>query len=113
MPVGELLELRFAGHIIEEVAATYERVCGRVCLKEIRPSELIFSGELGPRPQNLVYQSVSNMVLAVIGLVHSHVWGHMTEIASGRDVKLVGIAETIPDLVAEAKKAAGPNVPSN
>ena len=56
MPVGELLELRFAGNVIEEAANTYERVCGRVCLKEIRPSQLIFSGELGPRPQNLLYQ---------------------------------------------------------
>src|SRR5262245_61462784 len=64
MPVSELLELRFAGHIIEEVAATYERVCGRVCLKEIRPSELIFSGDLGPRPQNLFYQRFSNMIVA-------------------------------------------------
>jgi sugar transferase (PEP-CTERM system associated) len=69
MPVSELLELRFAGHIIEEVAGTYERVCARVCLKEIRPSELIFSGELGPRPQNLFYQRLSNMLVAVIGLV--------------------------------------------
>jgi len=69
MPVAELLELRFAGHIIEEVSTTFERVCGRVCLKEIRPSQLIFSGELGPRPQNLVYQRLSNMAVAVIGLV--------------------------------------------
>jgi sugar transferase (PEP-CTERM system associated) len=69
MPVAELLELRFAGHIIEEVATTYERVCGRVCVKEIRPSQLIFSGELGPRPQNLFYQRVSNMTVAVIGLI--------------------------------------------
>ena len=50
MPVTELLELRFAGNVIEEVANTYERVCGRVCLKEMRPSQLIYSGELGPRP---------------------------------------------------------------
>ena len=66
MPVGELLELRFAGNIIEEAANTYERVCGRVCLKEIRPSQLIFSGELGPRPQNLLYQRLWNLVVAVI-----------------------------------------------
>jgi sugar transferase (PEP-CTERM system associated) len=71
MPVADLLELRFAGHIIEEVATTYERVCGRVCLKEIRPSELIFSGELGPRLQNLYYQRLSNMALAAVGLVIS------------------------------------------
>jgi sugar transferase (PEP-CTERM system associated) len=71
MPVGELLELRFAGNIIEEVANTYERVCGRVCLKEIRPSQLIFSGELGPRPQNLLYQRITNVIAAVIGIVLS------------------------------------------
>ena len=71
MPMGELLELRFAGCIIEEVANAYERVCGRVCLKEIRPSQLIFSGELGPRPQNLVYQRLSNTVVAVIGIILS------------------------------------------
>jgi sugar transferase (PEP-CTERM system associated) len=71
MPVGELLELRFAGNVIEEAANTYERVCGRVCLKEIRPSQLIFSGELGPRPQNLLYQRLSNMVVAVIGIILS------------------------------------------
>jgi len=69
MPVAELLELRFAGHIIEEVSTTYERVCGRVCLKEIRPSQLIFSGELGPRPQNLLNQRLSNMFVAIVGLV--------------------------------------------
>jgi sugar transferase (PEP-CTERM system associated) len=69
MPVSELLELRFAGHIIEEVATTYERVCGRVCVKEIRPSQLIFSGELGPRPQNLLYQRFSNVIVAVAGIV--------------------------------------------
>src|ERR1039458_1438225 len=71
MPVADLLELRFAGHIIEEVANTYERVCGRVCLKEIRPSQLIFSGELGPRPNNLAFQRASDMLVAVIGIVVS------------------------------------------
>jgi sugar transferase (PEP-CTERM system associated) len=69
MPVGELLELRFAGYVVEEVANTYERVCGRVCVKEIRPSQLIFSGELGPRPQNLVYQRLTNAAAAVVGII--------------------------------------------
>jgi sugar transferase (PEP-CTERM system associated) len=71
MPVAELLDLRFAGNVIEEAANTYERVCGRVCLKEIRPSQLIFSGELGPRPQNLLYQRITNVVVAVVGIVLS------------------------------------------
>ena len=71
MPVADLLELRFAGYVIEEVANTYERVCGRVCLKEIRPSQLIFSGELGPQPHNIAYQRLSNLAIAVIGIILS------------------------------------------
>jgi sugar transferase (PEP-CTERM system associated) len=71
MPVADLLELRFGGNVIEEAATTYERICGRVCLKEIHPSQLIFSGELGPRPHNLTYQRISNAALAVVGIVLS------------------------------------------
>jgi sugar transferase (PEP-CTERM system associated) len=69
MPVWDLLELRFAGHIIEEVASTYERVCGRVCLKELRPSQLIYSGELGPRPQDVAHQRLFNGLLAALGII--------------------------------------------
>jgi sugar transferase (PEP-CTERM system associated) len=69
MPVSDLLELRFAGHIIEEAASTYEKVCGRVCLKELRPSQLIYSGELGPRRSSMFYQTVSNLALAAVGIV--------------------------------------------
>ncbi len=49
--------------------------------------------------------------IAVVGLVHSHVWGHLPAMAKGSSAKLVGIAETIPELVAEAKRAAGDSVP--
>jgi exopolysaccharide biosynthesis polyprenyl glycosylphosphotransferase len=68
-PVSELLELRFAGHIIEEAASTYEKVCGRVCLKELRPSQLIYSGELGPRRASVFYQTAINVVMAAIGVM--------------------------------------------
>jgi predicted dehydrogenase len=44
--------------------------------------------------------------IAVVGLVHSHVWGHLGKMVAGEQAKLVGIAETIPELVAEAKKRA-------
>jgi sugar transferase (PEP-CTERM system associated) len=71
MPMAELLELRFSGHVIEEAANVYERVCGRVCLTEIRPSQLIYSGELGPRGGSLPYQIAMNFVVAVIGIVVS------------------------------------------
>ena len=69
MPVDELLEMRFAGRIIEEVTSTYERICGRVCLKELRPAQLIYSGELGPRPQDVAWQRVSNSLVAAIGIL--------------------------------------------
>jgi sugar transferase (PEP-CTERM system associated) len=69
MPVADLLELRFSGRIIEEAAAAFERVCGRVCLKELRPAQFIFSGDLGPRPQSLVVQTVLNRVAAAAGLI--------------------------------------------
>ncbi len=42
--------------------------------------------------------------LAVIGLVHSHVWSQMPRMIKNDPAKLVGIAEPNPDLVAEAKK---------
>jgi len=69
LPVGELLHLRFAGHIIEEASTAYERVCGRICLNELRPSHLIYTGELGPSRTVLVYQQFSNFATAVVGLV--------------------------------------------
>jgi len=69
LPVGELLHLRFAGHIIEEASTAYERLCGRICLNELRPSHLIYTGELGPSRTVLVYQQVTNLAAAIIGIV--------------------------------------------
>lgn len=43
--------------------------------------------------------------VAVAGLVHSHVWGHLGRMIKGEPARLVGISETNPDLIAEAKKA--------
>ncbi len=43
--------------------------------------------------------------MAVVGLVHSHVWGHLPNMLNNKNVELVGVAESNPELVAEAKKA--------
>ncbi|MCX6621514.1 MAG: Gfo/Idh/MocA family oxidoreductase [Acidobacteria bacterium] len=48
--------------------------------------------------------------IALIGLRHSHTWNHLNAIAKGEHAKLVGIAETAPELVAEAQRRA-PGVP--
>ncbi|MBI4873675.1 MAG: Gfo/Idh/MocA family oxidoreductase [Acidobacteria bacterium] len=42
--------------------------------------------------------------IAVVGLVHSHVWGPLARMIKGDAAKLVGIAEPNPELTAEAKK---------
>lgn len=69
MPVSELLDLRFSGHIVEEVATVYERVCGRVSLKELRPSQLIYSGALDPGARTLRNQAIWNVAAAAVGVV--------------------------------------------
>ncbi len=48
--------------------------------------------------------------IALIGLRHSHTWSHLDHIAKGQNARLVAIAETAPDLVAEAQRRA-PGVP--
>jgi len=49
--------------------------------------------------------------IAVAGLVHSHVWGHLGRMAKGGAARLVAVAEANPELVAEGKKLTGPEVP--
>jgi lipopolysaccharide/colanic/teichoic acid biosynthesis glycosyltransferase len=69
--VNDLRQLRSEGRLIEEVAATYETVCGRVCLSEIRPSQLIYSGEFDPQPRTLFYQTVGNLLFAAVAVILS------------------------------------------
>ena len=69
LPMQELLDLRFSGVPIEEAAATYEWVCGRICTKELRPAQLVFSGELGPRRSSVALQSFYTPALALVGLI--------------------------------------------
>ena len=69
MPVADLLELRFAGIVIEEASTSYESVCMRISTRELRPSQLVFSGELGPRQGIVLLQTVYNLTLALIGTI--------------------------------------------
>src|SRR5262249_31537460 len=69
MPVADLLELRFSGIFIDEASTTYESVCMRISTLELRPSQLVFSGELGPRPGILLLQATYNLLLALIGTI--------------------------------------------
>jgi len=42
--------------------------------------------------------------IAIVGLVHSHVWGHLGTMLKSDKANLVGVAETVPELIEEAKK---------
>jgi sugar transferase (PEP-CTERM system associated) len=64
LPVNELLELRFSGIHIEDAFVTYETTFGRVPIRELRPSQLIFSAELGPRPSSVTWHTIFSVAIA-------------------------------------------------
>jgi exopolysaccharide biosynthesis polyprenyl glycosylphosphotransferase len=69
MPVAALLELAFAGFGIQEAHTLYESICSRVSIRQLHPSALIFSRELGPRQQQVAVQSLFNFAVALAGLI--------------------------------------------
>jgi sugar transferase (PEP-CTERM system associated) len=72
LPVADLLELRFSGNIVEEAATAYERICGRVPIRELRPSQLIYSSDDTVRLRRaLAFQNATNSAIAIVGLIVS------------------------------------------
>lgn len=69
LPVHDLLDFRFLGIRIEEAASTYEAAFGRVSTRDLRPSQLIFSAELGPQPRSLAIQAIYSRLLGIIGFL--------------------------------------------
>jgi predicted dehydrogenase len=55
--------------------------------------------------------SAQEYKIAVVGMVHGHVWGHLGKMIRGGPAKLVGIAERQPELIQEAKKRGATAVP--
>ncbi len=68
LPVERLLDLRYSGIHIEDAAVTYEAVFGRVSTRDLRPSQLIFSAELGPRASSITLQTFYSLIIALIGV---------------------------------------------
>jgi predicted dehydrogenase len=52
----------------------------------------------------LALPAAAQTKVAVIGLVHSHVWGQLARMVKNDPAQLVGIYDTHPELIAEAKK---------
>ena len=69
LPIQELLELRFSGIRIEEATQLYEAAFGRVCTREFRPSQLIFSQELGTHTGSETAQALYCFVFAASLLI--------------------------------------------
>ena len=69
LPVNQLLELRLSGIHIEDALITYETTFGRISTRELRPSQLVFSTELGPNPNRVMLQLAYSMTIALIGVL--------------------------------------------
>jgi sugar transferase (PEP-CTERM system associated) len=69
LPVNELLEMRLSGIHIEDALTTYEATFGRISTRELRPSQLVFSTELGPNEARVMLQTIYSLAIAIIGTV--------------------------------------------
>jgi exopolysaccharide biosynthesis polyprenyl glycosylphosphotransferase len=69
LPMQQLLDLRFSGIQIEEATTAFESVFGRVSIPDLRPSQLIFTGEMGPRRWMVQLQGLYSEVLSLIGML--------------------------------------------
>ncbi len=69
LPVNELLEMRLSGIHIEDALTTYEATFGRISTRELRPSQLVFSTELGPNQARVMLQSIYSLGIAIVGTV--------------------------------------------
>jgi sugar transferase (PEP-CTERM system associated) len=68
LPVYDLLDLSLSGVRVEESSTLYEIAFTRMCINELRPSQLIFS-HFGPGNRNLLLRSGLNFIAAFAGVV--------------------------------------------
>ena len=71
LPMQQLLDLRFSGIPIEEAPTAFESVFGRVSIQDLRPSQLIFSREMGPVRWMVVLQAFYSLIFGIVGMVIS------------------------------------------
>jgi sugar transferase (PEP-CTERM system associated) len=66
LPMSEMLHLRFSGIHFEEAVVTFEATFGRVLTRQMQPSRLIFSSDLGPRKRSLFLHSLYALPVAIV-----------------------------------------------
>jgi sugar transferase (PEP-CTERM system associated) len=69
LPVEELLQAKLAGVRVEDAAAIYERITGKIPVEDIRPSWLIFSDGFRARRVTGIVKRGCDVVAAVLGLI--------------------------------------------
>jgi len=69
LPIYDLLDLRLSGIHVEEAAVLYESCFGRVSTRDLRPSQLIFSSELGPSQNSVAIQHIYSLAIALVGAI--------------------------------------------
>lgn len=69
LPMQQLLDLRFSGITIEEAPTAFESVFGRVSVKDLRPSQLIYSVGIGPARWMVLLQDAYSIVLGGVGML--------------------------------------------
>jgi sugar transferase (PEP-CTERM system associated) len=69
LPVEQLLEVKFRGVEVEEGVRFYERETGKIFVRELKPSQLIFAEGFAARPATRRLKRLLDLVFAVSGLV--------------------------------------------
>ncbi len=71
----------------------------------LRRTQLLLLGLVAALPL-----AAQDYTIALVGLRHSHTWGHLESLLKSPAAKFVAIAETDPDLVAEARRMGATQV---
>ncbi len=69
LPVEQLLEVKFRGVEVEEGVAFYERETGKIFVRELKPSQLIFAEGFTVRPATRRLKRLLDLLVACAGLV--------------------------------------------
>jgi sugar transferase (PEP-CTERM system associated) len=69
LPVYDLLDLRLSGIEVLDISSLYETLLWRVAVSSLKPSQLLFSHELGPNPRSLAIQRAFSYLLALCATV--------------------------------------------
>ena len=69
LPMYELLDLKLRGVAITDAGVMYETTHGRVSIRDLRPSDLVFAGQLGDMHMLAHIQNLYSWIFALVGFV--------------------------------------------